>query len=94
MAYKVKDIIDEVLALPANGRAYVAEVLLESLDFEEGSLVNDAWHEEIEKRCREIDTGEVQLIAGEDAMADLRSKFSAVQQIPNYPPNYTRKSKW
>lgn len=39
MAYKVKDIIDEVLALPANSRAYVAEVLLESLDFEEGAPV-------------------------------------------------------
>lgn len=73
---KVKDIIDEVLALPSNSRAYVAEVLLESLDFEEDFPVDDAWRAEIENRCRELDSGEVQLIAGEDAMADLRKRFS------------------
>ncbi len=76
MAHKVKDIIDEALTLPANSRAYVAEVLLESLDYDEDFPVADAWRAEIEKRCREIDAGEVELVAGEDAMVDLRSRFS------------------
>ncbi len=76
MAHKVRDIIDEALTLPSNGRAYVAEVLLESLDFEEDFPVDDAWRAEIEKRCREIDTGEVELIPGEQAMAALRARFS------------------
>lgn len=76
MAHKVKDIIDEALTLPSNRRAYVAEVLVESLDFEEDFPVGDARRAEIEKRCREIDTGEVELVAGEDAMADLRNRFS------------------
>jgi putative addiction module component (TIGR02574 family) len=76
MAHKVRDIIEEALTLPANSRAYVAEVLLESLDFEEDFSVGDAWRAEIEKRCREIEAGEVELIAGEDAMAGLRERFS------------------
>jgi putative addiction module component (TIGR02574 family) len=76
MAHKVKDIIDEVLTLPANSRAYIAEVLLESLDFEEDFTVSDAWRAEIEKRCQQIDAGEVELIAGDEAMADLRARFS------------------
>jgi putative addiction module component (TIGR02574 family) len=76
MAHKIKDIIDEALTLPSNSRAYIAEVLLESLDFEEDITVDDAWRAEIEKRCREIDAGEVELIAGEEAMANLRNRFS------------------
>lgn len=76
MAHKIKDIIDEALTLPSNSRAYIAEVLLESLDFEEDFTVDDAWRAEIEKRCREIDAGEVELIAGEEAMANLRDRFS------------------
>jgi putative addiction module component (TIGR02574 family) len=76
MPYKVKDIIDEALTLPANSRTYIAEVLLESLDFHEDFPVDDAWRTEIEKRCREIDAGKVDLIAGEEAMANLRDRFS------------------
>lgn len=75
MPSKVKNIIEEALALPSNRRAYVAEVLLESLDFEEDFLVSDEWRIEIEKRCREIDSGEVELIAGEQAMNSLRERF-------------------
>ena len=76
MAHKVKDIIDEALTLPSNSRAYIAEVLLESLDFEEDFKVDEAWRAEIEKRCREIDVGEVELIEGEEVMANLRDRFS------------------
>jgi hypothetical protein len=46
MPYKVKDIIDEALTLPSNSRAYIVEVLLESLDFHEDFPVDDAWHAE------------------------------------------------
>jgi putative addiction module component (TIGR02574 family) len=76
MAHKVKDIIDEALTLPSNSRAYIAEVFLESLDYDEDFPVDDAWRAEIEKRCREIDAGEVELISGDEAMANLRDRFS------------------
>ncbi|MGR9107056.1 MAG: addiction module protein [Gammaproteobacteria bacterium] len=76
MAHKIKDIIDEALTLPSDSRAYIAEVLLESLDIDDDFPVGDIWRAEIEKRCREIDTGEVTLIPGDDAMVSLRDRFS------------------
>ena len=76
MAHKTKEILDEALSLPANSRAYVAEVLLESLDFGEDFPISDAWRAEIETRCREIDSGEIELIPGEQAMNTFRARFS------------------
>jgi putative addiction module component (TIGR02574 family) len=71
MVQKVKNILDQALALPPNSRAYIAEVLLESLDFEQDFPVGKAWKAEIDKRCREIDQGEVELISGDEALASL-----------------------
>ena len=76
MAQKIKDIVDNVLALPANSRAYIAEVLLESLDFEEDFPISDEWIKEIEKRCRDIDEGKVELVSGDKGLSQLQSKYS------------------
>ncbi len=76
MAEKIKDIVDSVLALPVNSRAYIAEVLLESLDFEEDFQISDEWLKEINKRCREIDEGKVELIPGDERLAQLQNKYS------------------
>ncbi len=76
MAEKIKDIVDSVLALPVNSRAYIAEVLLESLDFEEDFQISDEWLKEINKRCREIDEGKVELIPGDEGLAQLQNKYS------------------
>jgi hypothetical protein len=71
MAQKVKDILDQALALLPNSRAYIAEVLLESLDCEQDFPLSEAWRTEIQERCSEIDHGEVELIPGEEALASL-----------------------
>jgi putative addiction module component (TIGR02574 family) len=71
MVQKVKNILDQALALPPNSRAYIAEVLLESLDFEQDFPVSEAWRTEIQERCSEIDHGEVELIPGDEALASL-----------------------
>jgi putative addiction module component (TIGR02574 family) len=76
MAQKIKDIVDNVLALPANSRAYIAEVLLESLDFEEDFSISDEWIREIEKRCQDIDDGKVELVRGDEGLSQLQSKYS------------------
>jgi putative addiction module component (TIGR02574 family) len=64
------------LKLSSNARASLAEILLESLDYEEDFLVSGEWINEIQKRCREIDEGKVQPIAAEDALAQLEQKYS------------------
>lgn len=74
MKYEMKDIVSSAMELPPNLRAYLAEVLLESLDFEEDFHVSTEWKDEISKRCREIDEGKVKLIPGEEGLDQLRKK--------------------
>ena len=76
MGQNIKEVVDSVLSLPVKSRAYLAEALLESLDFEEDFLISEEWMNEIKKRCHEIDKGEVELIAGEEALLDLQRKYS------------------
>jgi putative addiction module component (TIGR02574 family) len=76
MHVEVQEIAEKVLQLSSEARAYLAEMLLESLDHEEDFAVSDEWRTEIRKRCREIEEGKVELIPGDQAMAALQLKFS------------------
>lgn len=76
MPNTLKKVLDDALSLPEESRAYVAEILLESLDIGNDFPVSDTWKEEIERRCREIEEGEVELVAGDEAIARLRDRFS------------------
>jgi putative addiction module component (TIGR02574 family) len=49
------------LALSPQARAFVAERLLESLDADVGTGLSPAWREELLRRCREVDEGQVEL---------------------------------
>ena len=48
--------------------------VLESLDFEEDVEIPQAWRDEIQRRCEQIDRGEVGLIDSDAVMAELRMK--------------------
>jgi putative addiction module component (TIGR02574 family) len=72
---KTDSIIDEVLHLPRESRALLAEKLLESLDNEGGFEVSPEWMDEIKRRCREIDDGTVALSASEKVFEELDSKL-------------------
>ena len=67
--------IDEILHLPRESRALLAEKLLESLDYEEGFEVSQVWLDEIRRRCREIDEGTVALSSSERVFEELDSKL-------------------
>ena len=75
MGQTLKEILDGALALPPNSRAYVAEILLESLDFEADFPLSDEWRREIERRCREIDASAVDLVPGDEVMEALKARF-------------------
>ena len=76
MKSEIEDIAEKALKLSSTARAYLAEVLLKSLDHEEDFSISDEWMNEIHNRCREIDDGEVQLVSAEDALAQLQKKYS------------------
>ncbi len=68
-------ITEQALKLTPAARAYIAEILLESLDYEEDFPVSDEWRQEIQKRCREIDANPSRLLDGEQVMAELRQRY-------------------
>jgi hypothetical protein len=62
--------------LEPSTRALIAETLLETLDFEEDFEISQAWRDEIQRRCEQIDRGEVVLIDSDTVMAELREKHA------------------
>lgn len=71
----IKDIAESVLKLSPTARAYLAKVLLESLDYEEDFPVSEEWTKEIHNRCREIDEGKTEMITAQDALDQLQKKY-------------------
>jgi len=71
----IETIAEQVLKLEPVSRAYIAEILLESLDIEEDFIVSEAWRQEIQKRCNEIDTNPSLLINGEQFMSELKQRY-------------------
>jgi putative addiction module component (TIGR02574 family) len=65
MSPKIVNMVKHALELPSQDRAFIAEKLLESLDYEEPFEISREWKKEINERCRQIDKGNAQLIAGE-----------------------------
>lgn len=76
MKTNAKKILEEAMQLEPGTRAMIAETLLESLDFEEDFEVSQAWREEIQRRCEQIDRGEVELIDSDTVMGELRKKHA------------------
>jgi putative addiction module component (TIGR02574 family) len=71
----IETITEQALKLAPAGRAYIAEILLESLDYEEDFFVSEAWRQEIQKRCQKINSDPSLLIDGEQFIADLKQRF-------------------
>jgi putative addiction module component (TIGR02574 family) len=76
MSPNAKKILEEAMQLEPTARALIAETLLESLDFEEDFEVSQAWRDEIQRRCEQIDRGEVELIDSDTVMGELRKKHA------------------
>ena len=71
----IETITEQALKLEPALRADIAEILLESLDYEEDFIVSEAWRQEIQKRCKEIDTNPSLLIDGEKFMTKLKQRY-------------------
>lgn len=61
----------EALKLPAGERAVFAQVLLASLDDDDG--LDAAWAEETERRIADIESGTAQVIPMAEALARVRT---------------------
>lgn len=63
----------ELLNLPAAERARLAERLISSLDDDEA--IENAWMEEVRRRDKELESGQVQALPLEDALTSVRTRF-------------------
>ena len=79
MADAARHLLEEALQLSIEERSLLIEKLLESLHDEEQSLSPEEWErvwtEELKRRIREIDNGEVELIDGDEALRSVRSSL-------------------
>jgi putative addiction module component (TIGR02574 family) len=72
--------VAEVLALPAQDRAYIAHQLIASLDDTVDADAETQWQEVIDRRSREIDEGKVSCRPVEQVVDDIRAKLHARRQ--------------
>lgn len=77
--YKMKPdlekVLDEAMQLEPGSRALIAEALLESLDLGADVDVSGEWREEIRRRCEAIDQDAIDLVPGDQVLADLRRRY-------------------
>ena len=77
----VDELLAQVLRLPREERARVAEQLLSSLE-ESEEEVAAAWAIELERRSREVAEGRVQTIDWETARADILEQLQERRARP------------
>ena len=70
------EILSEVLCLPWQARALLAEKLLESLDFEEEVELSQEWKDEIRRRCHQLDDGVTKLLSAEEVFDEATRAIS------------------
>lgn len=71
MTPEMKELLDHVLALPAEARAALASQLLESLDEEVDANAEALWAEEIKRRVDDLDAGRVKTVPWEEVRQRL-----------------------
>jgi putative addiction module component (TIGR02574 family) len=73
MAVPVEKLTEEILALPADERALLADRLVESLDPLTDDAVRGSWASEAARRRDEVRSGKVTAISGEAAAEQVRA---------------------
>lgn len=65
-----------ILGWPARWRAYLAEVLLDSLDREPPFPLSPAWQQEVQRRLTDLNNDAVTPIPADEVLAELRALTS------------------
>ena len=68
----IEQLTEEVLSLPSISRAILADKLVESLEFDLDPTIKKNWLAEAKKRRDEVQSGSVQIVRGEEALAQVR----------------------
>ena len=72
--YNAEELLADVDSLPTDLKTKLIEKLLNSLN-PSRSNIEDLWRKEVDKRMAEIESGEVELIEGEEVFRKIRHRF-------------------
>jgi len=72
MATTFEQLAKQAMDLPAESRARLADLLVESLDAEELGQIDRLWIEEARRRRDEVRSGRVETIPGEEGLRKVR----------------------
>lgn len=75
MANTLSDLKKKAAQLPEQERAELALSLIESLDGPADPDVEEAWAQEIDRRVRQVEKGEAELIPAEEVFARIRRRL-------------------
>jgi putative addiction module component (TIGR02574 family) len=70
-----EQVLQTALSLDPNDRAEIAATLIQSLDEQTDDDIEAAWAEEIKRRVETIDEREVELIAADEVMRNMRERL-------------------
>jgi putative addiction module component (TIGR02574 family) len=73
----VEQLTEEMLLLPSEARALLADRLVESLDPAEDDQIHELWAAEAIRRRDDVRSGRVKTIPGEEAFARVRESLAA-----------------
>lgn len=68
-------ITSQILSLPSEKRAELAEILIQSLDEKEDEDVKKVWLMEIRRRDQQIRSGQAKLKSAEQVLRDAREQL-------------------
>ncbi len=73
----VEQLTEEMLSLPSEARALLADRLVESLDPSEDDYIRQLWAAEATRRRDEVRGGQVKTVPGDEAVARVRESLAA-----------------
>jgi putative addiction module component (TIGR02574 family) len=73
---KTKELIDEAISLPVEERALVVDSLLRSLNPPD-SAIDKKWTAVAKRRLRELRSGKVKAVPGDDVFNKIWQRFSS-----------------
>lgn len=76
MDSRVEQLANQAMALPGEARAQLAELLVESLEADDIGPIERAWLTEAKRRRDDVRSGEVEPIAGEEALQQVRDSIA------------------
>ena len=69
-------IYEQAINLPVDERLILIDKLLISTNLPIQKDIDQAWSDEVERRCQALDSGEAKLIPGEEVFKKIRKRFS------------------